>query len=216
MKSVFLFLTLILPCISIGQVTSKSIRLGKLVIDSRRSYSITEGDSITSIFIDTLIMKDKSKLSFVAKKKVNLVVKYAIIGKDVVIRGDDSKNNGTDLNLSINFVQLRSLYIDVSGEDARSSNRHYENGNGGNVVLSYLSVGQRPQIADKKSASFVSIRNRAGGYTVNPQTDIAILLGQVRTGSGRPLGQLPSGRVYSGGIGRDGKITIAPIDSLPD
>src|SRR5688500_2071046 len=104
MKSLFLFLTLILPYISIGQVTSKSIRLDKLMIDSRRSYSITEGDSITSIFIDTLIMKDKSKLSFVAKKKVNLVVKYAVIGKDVVISGNDSKNNGTDLNLSVNFV----------------------------------------------------------------------------------------------------------------
>jgi hypothetical protein len=205
-----------LPFISIGQVTSKPLKLDKLVIDSKKSYTITEGDSITSIVIDTQIMKDKSKLSFVSKKQVSLVVKHAIIGKDVVISGNDSKNNGTDLNLSVNFVQLRSLYIDVSGEDARSSNRHYGNGNGGHVVLSYLSSGQRPQIADKKSANFVSIRNRAGGYTVNPQTNITVLLGQIRSGSGRPLGQLPNGRVYSGGIGRDGKITIGPADRLPD
>jgi len=215
-KNIFLYLTLLLPLTSIGQLISNPLKIDKLIIDSKKSYAVTEGDSIASIVIDTLIMKDKSKLSFVSKKKVNLVVKHAIVGKNVVISGSDSKNNGTDLNLSVNFVQLRSLYIDVSGEDARTSNRHYDNGNGGHVILSYLSSGQRPQIADKKAENFVSIRNRAGGYAVNPQTDIAILLGQIRSGSGRPLGQLPNGRIYSGGIGRDGKITIGSVDRLPD
>ena len=216
MKSIFLYLALLLPLTSLGQVRSKSVKIHKLVIEAKKSYAITEGDSITSINIDTLIMKDRSKLSFVGKKKVYLVVSHAFIGKDVIIRSNDSKNNGTDLNLSVNFVQLKSLFVDVSGEDARYFNRHFDNGNGGQVVLSYLSSGQKPQITDKNSPNFVSIRNRAGGYTVNPQTDIGIILGQIRTGSGRPLGQLPNGRVYSGGIGRDGKTTIKPIDRLPD
>lgn len=204
-----------MPFISAGQTSSPFVKINKLVVDSRKSYDFIQGDSTTSVIIDTLIMKDKSRLFFVNKKKVSLVVNYAVIGKDCVLEGNDSKNNGTDLNFNVNFAQLNSLFIDVSGKDARSANRHFDNGNGGKVVLNYLASGKKPQTADKKEPAFVSVKNRAGGYTVNPQSDIAVLMGQMRNGSGgRPLGQLPNGRVYSGSVGRDGTIVIKPVSNL--
>lgn len=214
MKYLFFYFSLLLPLTSLGQTISKSIKISKLIIDSKKTFNFKEGDSTASFSIDTLIMKDKSSLFFVAKKKVNLVVNYAVIGKDCVIRGNDTKNNGTDLNLSVNFIQLKSLFIDVSGGEARAYNRHYDNGNGGNVVLSYLSSGRKPQVTNKRGSDYLSIKNNGGGNIVNPQTDIAVLLGQIRTGAPGRVGGLPNGRVYSGNTGRNGKTIIQPADSL--
>jgi len=215
MKRFVLCLTLLLPLLSVAQNTTQSITINKLAIDSKKSFNFIQGDSTTSVVIDTLIMKDKSKLFFPNKKNVNLLVRHALIGKDCLIAGNDSKNNGTDLTLAVNFDQLGSLFIIVPGEDAKSSNRNFDNGNGGKVELSYLSTGKTPQTTDKNKPGYVTIENRAGGYSVNPQTDIATIMDQVRRGApGRPLGQLPNGRVYSGSVGKDGETTIKAVDSL--
>lgn len=215
MKRFIFCLTLVLPLVSFAQSSAQSITISKLVIDSKKSFNFVQGDSTTSVVIDTLIMKDKSKLFFANKKNVNLIVRHALIGKSCLIAGNDSKNNGTNLKLAVNFDQLGSLFIVVPGEDAKSSNRNFDNGNGGKVELSYLSTGKIPQTTDKNKPGYVVIENRAGGYSVNPQTDIATIMDQVRRGSpGRPLGQLPNGRVYSGGIGKDGETTISAVESL--
>ncbi|HEX8376547.1 MAG TPA: hypothetical protein VF602_01930 [Pedobacter sp.] len=200
MKRLVLFL-LFLPFLSIGQPQSTPIRISKIEIDSKKSFYFKEGDSIASIVIDSLIMKDKSQLHFFGKKKVNLIINYAEIGKNVFISGSDNKNNGTELNLSVNLKQLNSLFIDVSGKDARSANRRFDNGNGGMVAINYLAAGIKPQTTDKKRSGYLAINNRGGGATVNPQNDVSVLLGQIRNGSGRPLGQLPNGRIYSGNVG---------------
>ncbi|MBC8053393.1 MAG: hypothetical protein H7Y13_10040 [Sphingobacteriaceae bacterium] len=217
MKRILLYFMLFLPLFSLAQSNSSIIKIGKLVLEGRKSFYFSKGDSSASLIIDTLIMKDKSKLFFTNKKKINLVVNHAQIGKDCVIFGTDGKNNGTDLNLSMNFIALKSLYINVSGEEAKIANRHFDNGNGGQVVLNYVSGGKKPQTTDKRGAGYVSISNKAGGNLVNPQTDMAVIMDRLRNGTaGRPLGQFPQGRVYSGNMGRDGKATIKAVSSLPN
>lgn len=215
MKRFIFYLAFFLPLLSAAQNTTQAIAVNKLVIDSKKTFNFIQGDSTTSVVIDTLVMNDKSKLFFTNKKNVNLVIKHALIGKNCVIAGNDSKNNGTNLKLVVNFERLGSLFILVQGEDAKLSNRNFDNGNGGNVELSYLRTGKMPQTANKNKSGYVAIENRAGGYSVNAQTDIATIMDQVRRGSpGRPLSQLPNGRVYSGSIGRDGTVTINAVDHL--
>lgn len=205
------------PFVSVAQTSSGPIKISKLVIDSRKSFGLIAGDSVAAFIIDTLIMKDKAKLFLVNKKQASLVIHHAVIGKDCLVEGNDGKNNGTNLHLAANFVQLRSLSIDVSGEDARMANRHYDNGNGGQVVVSYLASGKKPQTSDKRQSQYLAISNKGGGHLVNPQGDIRVLMDQLRNGyPGRPLAQLPQGRVYSGGIGADGKATVKPVTSLPN
>jgi hypothetical protein len=205
-----------LPFISLVQAQSSQLQVSKIAIDSRKSFYFKEGDSVISVVIDSLIMKDKSQLHFAGKKKVNLTVNFAEIGQGCVISGSDQKNNGAEIKLTVNFKKLNSLYIDVAGQEARSGNRRFDNGNGGNVELSYLASGIKPQTVDKNSSGYLHISNRGGGTRVNPQNDISILLGQIRNGSGRPLGQLPNGRVYSGNVGSDGKTAIKAVDTLAD
>jgi hypothetical protein len=205
-----------LPFLSVGQTQSATIRVSKIEIDSKKSFYFKKGDSSATIVIDSLIMKDKSQLLFFGKKKVNIIINHAEIGKLCVISGNDNKNNGTNLNLSVNFKKLISLYIDVSGKDARSANRRFDNGNGGIVAINYLTTGIKPQTTDKKRTAYLAINNRGGGASVNPQNDVSVLIEQVRTSSGRPLGQLPNGRVYSGNVGYDGKTTIKEVDKLVD
>lgn len=211
MKRLILYLLPFLPLLSAGQ----PINIGKVIVDSKKTFHFTQGDSSASFIIDTLIMKDKARLVFYAKKQVKLLVKHAVIGKDCLISGNDSKNNGTNIELLINFAQLKSLFIDVSGEDAKVANRHYDNGNGGNLVLSYLESGKKPQISDKRKPGYVSVLSKAGGSLVNPQNDMVVIMDRLRNGTaGRPLGQFPNGRIYSGNMGTDGKSTIKALSSL--
>jgi len=216
MKALTLYFCLFLPFLALSQsLPDQSIRIPKLVVDSKKTYYLDQGDSTATIVIDTLVMANKARLYLVDKKKVKLVVNNATVGKDCVITGNDGKNNGTDLKMAVNFSQLQSLFIDVSGDDAKNGNRNFDNGNGGSVILNYLASGKKPQLTDKKSANYLSVKNRAGGYMVNPQTDIAVLVDQIKNGTaGRPLGNLPNGKVYSGNIGKDGTTSIQPVNSL--
>lgn len=203
------------PFFSFGQTKSTdTIRIGKLVIDSKKTHYFERGDSTTAIIIDTLVMKDRASLFFVGKKKVAATVNHAAIGKNCVLTGNDGKNNGTNLDININFTQLGGLYVDVSGLEARIANRNFDNGNGGKVTLNFLSSGQKPQLTDKNKPNYLSITNKGGGYTINPQTDIAVLLQQMRTGAPGRMGGLPNGRVFSGNIGREGTTAINPVSSF--
>lgn len=215
MKTLSLYLILFLPLVSICQTTSPdTIRISKLVIDSKKTHYFKQGDSTVFVIIDTLIMKDKASLYFTAKKNISLTAHEATIGKNCILTANDTKNNGTNLNLNVNFEQLGSLYVDVSGFEARSGNRKFDNGNGGKVNLSFLSGGKNPQSADKNRPNYLSINNKAGGYTVNPQTDIAVLFQQMRNGAPGRFGGLPNGRVFSGNLGKDGTTSINPVTTF--
>jgi len=217
MKRLVLFLGLCAPLMASSQTKPKPkvIEISKLVIDKRDSYEFSSKDSSVSIFIDTLVMRPNAKIQFLNKKDVSMIVRHAIIDKGAWIGGNDGKNNGTNVKLDIHFASLKDLQINVSGQDAKSANRKFDNGNGGNVTLNYLASGVKPQIQTSKQSAYIEINNRGGGYHTNPQSDLAVIFGQIRSGSpGRPLGQLANGRVYSGGLGIDGKTSIQAVTTL--
>lgn len=217
MKRIIFCATVLLTAasVSLARVKEEPLKIRKLVLEKRQSHSFQGRDSTVTIVIDTLIMNDRSSLRFFNKKDVNLVIRYAVIGKDCVIGGDDGKNNGTNIILSANFVQLKKLSIDVSGLDAKMSNRNFDNGNGGKVVLNYLTGGVKPQLSDSRSEGYIEISNHAGGYRTNAQSDLYTVYSRLQSGvPGRPLSQLPNGRVYSGGIGRDGKSDVIEVKEL--
>lgn len=217
MKRLVLLMGLLAPFLASSQtkLKPKVIEIKKLVIDKRDSYEFDSRDSSVSIFIDTLVMRPDAKIKFFNKKDVTMLVRNAIIDKGAWMGGSDGKNNGTNLKLGIKFLSLKNLTIDVSGQDAKSANRKFDNGNGGNVSIDYLSSGVVPQIQTSKQSAYIEVNNRGGGYRTNPQYDLAVIFGQIRSGSpGRPLGQLANGRVYSGGYGSEGKTTIQSVTTL--
>lgn len=185
----------------------------KLEIEKKkkRTFAVKQRDSTIVLNIDTLIMKDRATLEFFGKKKVRLNVKYAVIPKEAYIVGTDSKNNGSDMDIDIRFESLGKLYILAGGRDANNGSRTHPNGNGGNVNVRYDQSGLTPQQENKNKTNYLRIDTRAGGYRVNPQTDLYNIYTQIgmgiRTGAGR-LGGVPQGQIYSGSPGRDGKSEV--------
>lgn len=177
----------------------------------KRSFTTKRQDSTLVLTIDTLIMQDKSSLEFFGKKKVKLKIHYAEIPKQAYIIGTDSKNNGSDMDIQIHFAKLGALYVLAGGRDANNGTRTYPNGNGGNVTFRYDKSGINPQQEDKEQTAYLRIDTRAGGYRVNPQSDLHNIYTQIgmgiRAGGGR-LGGVPQGQIYSGSPGKDGKVTV--------
>lgn len=191
-----------------AQVTQ--LHIGKLVIDKRKTHVIRQRDSSANLLIDTLVMEDKSTLEFYAAKKASLTVNHAILGKQCIITGNDTKNNGTVFDLKIKFDKLESLFIVSRGFDYQTRPA-FGNGDGGNITLKYASSGLQPQFDDRKKPAYVSIVNPGGGKAVTPQNDLYIIRSRIAMGAGnigRPLTNLPQGRVYDGTPGDDGKKVI--------
>lgn len=189
-------------------------RIGKLIIDAKKSFSFGGNDSTGSVLIDTLIMNDKAALKLYGKKNFNLTVLNAFIGKKCYISGTDGKHNGTNLDLVINFEELGDLAIDVGGLDAINGTRTFPNGNGGKLNLTYLDSGIQPQFDKRRQKNFIAMNTRAGGYRVTPQSDLYVIFSRIGGPRGRPLSQLPQGQVYSGAIGRDGKADVKEVSNL--
>lgn len=177
----------------------------------KKIFTTKNRDSTLVLTIDTLIMHDRASLEFFGKKKVKLQVNYAEIPKQAYIIGTDSKNNGSNMDIQIRFEQLGALYVLAGGRDANNGTRTYPNGNGGNVTLRYDKTGIVPQQDNKEASAYLRIDTRAGGYRVNPQSDLYNIYTQIgmgiRAGGGR-LGGVPQGQIYSGSPGKDGKMTI--------
>lgn len=213
MKMLAVILAILIPYLAIGQIQ----RIPKLVIENKKTFELLSKDSTGFVVIDTLIMKDNSGINLYNKKSFKIVIRQAFIGKNCEIYGNNGKNTGTNLELAMNCKQLGSLLINVGGLDAKIGNKNYPNGDGGNVTLSYLETGLMPQIADKKLPHYIQIINKGGGFLTNAQPDLASVLSRINGSSpGRPLGQLPNGRVYSGNNGRDGKTEIKKVAALPE
>lgn len=209
MKAIIICIFLMAAGTAIAQDT-KTIHIPKLEIERNKKEVFSGRDSSLVVYIDTLVMKNKSQLVFFGKKDVQLYVGHAYIEKLGYIYGTDSKNNGTDFQIDMRFEKLGALYVLAGGEDANNNgSRTYPNGNGGDVVFTYDGDGIVPQTDDKKSAGYLYVDTRAGGYRVNAQRDLRNIYSMISHGTpGRPLGNLSQGMVYSGSPGEDGEITL--------
>lgn len=209
-KSTIMLAACILLIFSANAMQSDTLKhIARLEIGKKKKEIFSAGrDSSLTLVIDTLMMADRAQLQFFGKKKVKLKIGYAEIGNQVYISGNDGKNNGSDLDIDIHFGQLGSLYILAGGLDANNGTRTFPNGNGGDVRVQYAPEGVKPQSTDKKAEAYLLVDTRAGGYGVNPRTDLANIYSRIYMGGGRPLGQLPQGQVYSGSPGVDGKSTV--------
>lgn len=215
-KSVIVFVVLwvSMPMILSARKPS-DVHIKKVEVGKNENYAIKNVDSSLVVEIDTLVMSDKASLEFVGVKRANLMVKHARIGKNCVIKGDDGKNNGTNLIFCVNIESLGGLLINVPGLDAKMSNRKVRNGDGGDVEIRYLLSGMKPQFENKKQAGYVEIKNNGGGYLTTPQSDLYSVFSLMRSGSpGRPLGLLTNGVVYSGNVGKNGRTKFLGVEKL--
>ncbi|MEI5984700.1 MULTISPECIES: hypothetical protein [Sphingobacterium] len=183
----------------------------KLELGKKEKKTFSKGDSTMVIKIDTLIMKDKARLDFFAKKDVKLEIGYAEIGNNVVITGTDSKNNATNFDISSNFQQLGSLFIIARGFDAFNGTRTFPNGNGGKVTLAYNDKGIVPQTKEKNKKNYVFVDVQPGGLSVNPSSEIRQIYSRIAMSPGGLRG-LPQGQIYSGSPGMEGKVEIKPMN----
>lgn len=187
--------------------------LSKLEIGKKKRETIQNPDSSQHIVIDTLIMHDRAHLQFYGKTNVVLEVKHAFIPKKAYISATDGKNNGADMDITVRFDELGSLFVLAGGRDANNGSRTFPNGDGGKVTFNYLDDGIIPQVANEKDEGFLRIDTQAGGYSVNARSDLYTIYSRIGSGS-RPLGQLPQGQVYSGSPGVDGSSEVNAIASF--
>ncbi|MFB2118949.1 hypothetical protein [Parapedobacter sp. 2B3] len=209
MKTIITCISMLAAGAAFAQETS-TIHIPKLEIERNKKEIVGGRDSSLVVYIDTLVMKDKSQLVFFGKKDVQLHVRHATIEKRGYIYGTDGKNNGTDFNIDMRFEKLGTLYVLAGGQDAKNNgSRTHPNGDGGDVVFAYDTHGIAPQTDDKKATHYLHVDTRAGGYRVNPQTDLHNIYSMINRGVvGRPLGNLSQGMVYSGSPGKDGESTV--------
>lgn len=198
----------------IAQTQRDTLRLGTLSLDPKDKKSFSGRDSSLVLYIDTLLMKDRSSINFYGKKKVTLYIQYAEFSKDALIRGTDGKNNGTDIDLYVNIGKLGNLIVDAAGLDAFNGTKTYPNGDGGTIHVYYLGSGIVPQSDAPKAPGHLLMLVQAGGHRVNAQSEVGNILDRIGSGS-RPLGQLPQGQVYSGSPGTDGKATVEAVAEIP-
>ncbi|MDR2282416.1 MAG: hypothetical protein LBE37_04370 [Sphingobacterium sp.] len=191
--------------IAIGQ--TNELRFEKLVLNKKEKKIFNDRDSSTVIYIDTLIMKDRSSLQFYGKKDVKLVVKHAEIGDRAFISGQGAQNNASDFDIDINFAKLGSLYVIARGQDANNGTRTYPNGDAGNVNLVYEPTGITPQTENKKQKNYLFVDVSPGGLHVTPSSEITNIYSRIAT-SAPGLRGLPQGQIYSGSPGKEGKVTI--------
>ena len=159
--------------------------------------------------IDTLIMADRSKLEFFAKKDVKLHIGYAELGENIVITGQDSKNNATNFEVDIDLQKLGSLFVIARGIDAFNGTKTHPNGDGGIVSIRYNPDGIVPQTEDKKAEHYLFVDVKPGGLRVNPNSEINQIYGRISMSSPGLRG-LPQGQIYSGSPGKKGKVPIEP------
>ncbi|HZH55102.1 MAG TPA: hypothetical protein VFD72_05585 [Sphingobacteriaceae bacterium] len=187
-----------------------TIRLNKLELKrgAKKVFDSKNRDSVLFLQIDTLIMKDRSSLQFFGIKKVNLLVNHAEVGKRVYFSGRSQQNNASDMDISIKFDKLGSLFVMADGYDASNGFRTDPNGDGGNVKFVYSSDGIHPQQQQSKDQNYLHINTLSGGRHVNATADVQRIMDHIRRSSVGLRG-LPQGQVYSGSSGSDGKFEVS-------
>ncbi|TYR36548.1 hypothetical protein FXV77_08570 [Sphingobacterium phlebotomi] len=205
LRIIFLFIGI--SFLSTGYAQEEHI--ARLELGKKKKKTFNSRDSSAVIYIDTLIMKDRSSLQFYGKKDVKLIVKHAEIGKGAFISGIGGQNNASDFDIDINLKKLGSLYIVARGQDAMNGTKTDPNGDGGKVNFKYDPNGIKPQTDNKKQANYVYIDVSAGGRAINPVSDLNQIYSRIAT-SAPGLRGMPQGQVYSGSPGREGKASIEP------
>ncbi|HMR19440.1 MAG TPA: hypothetical protein PKA53_09095 [Sphingobacterium sp.] len=200
---------IILSCLLASAVSAQTDiqHIDKIVLKKKKKKVFSSRDSSSIIYIDTLIMADRSSLQFFGKKDVQLHVKYAEIGNQAFISGQSGENNASDFDIQINFQKLGSLYIIARGRDAINGTRTYPNGDAGNVTLVYDTSGIVPQSENRKEENYLAVDVSPGGLHVTPSTDLNNIYSMIRQAP-RGLRGIPQGQIYSGSPGREGKVTI--------
>lgn len=179
----------------------------KIVLKKKKKKVFSNRDSSSVIYIDTLIMSDRSSLQFFGKKDVQLHVKHAEIGDQVFISGQGGLNNASNFDIQINFQKLGSLYVVARGRDAMNGTKTFPNGDAGNVTLVYDTAGIAPQRDDKKAEHYLKVDVTPGGLHVTPSSDLNNIYSRIAQAP-RGLRGLPQGQIYSGSAGKEGKVEI--------
>jgi len=179
----------------------------KLVLKKKEKKMFSDRDSSSVVYIDTLIMKDKSSLQLFGKKDVKLVVKHSEIDNQTMIMGQGGQNNGSNFDIAVNFQKLGSLYIIARGQDAMNGTKTFPNGDAGNVTLTYDSAGIVPQSTDRKAKNYVLTDVTPGGLHVTPSAELNNIYGMIARAP-QGLRGLPQGQIYSGSPGKEGKVVI--------
>lgn len=208
-KYLFIITILFCYCVSIAYGQSNEQHIPKLELKKKQKkvFHEKDRDSTTLLYIDTLIMKDRSSLQFFGKKSVKLVVKYAEIGDRAFISGMAGKNNASDFDIEMNIQKLGSLYIIARGQDAMNGTRTHPNGDGGQVNFLYSAEGVNPQMTNKKEKNYLFADVSAGGRAINPNSDLTQIYSRIAT-SAPGLRGIPQGQIYSGSPGNEGKFTL--------
>ncbi|MFD1770090.1 hypothetical protein [Sphingobacterium suaedae] len=188
-----------------GIAQSTEQHIPKLELRKKEKKHFNNRDSSAVIYIDTLIMKDKSSLQFFGKKNVKLIVNYAEIGNRAFISGIGRQNNASNFDIEMHLVKLGSLYVVARGQDAMNGTKTFPNGDGGHVRFAYSGI--TPQTSDKKGPNYLYIDVSAGGRTTNPTSDLNQIYSRIAT-SAPGLRGVPQGQIYSGSPGKDGEIVL--------
>lgn len=192
------------------QAQTNTQHISKLELGKKKKQYFNDRDSSSVIYIDTLIMKDRSSLIFMGKKDVKLVVKHAEIGDRASISGIAARNNASNFDIEINFKKLGSLYVIARGEDAMNGTRTDPNGDGGIVKFKYDGNGIAPQTTDRKKKNYLFVDVSAGGRAINPTSDLNQIYARIAM-SAPGLRGVPQGQIYSGSPGKEGKVEIEKL-----
>lgn len=191
---------------------SDTVRISKIELAKKKKHNFRNlsRDSTILVYIDTLIMKDRSSLQFFGNKDVELHVNHAEIGKRAFIDLRANENNAANMDAFISFNKLGSLFILANGLDAHNGTKTFPNGDGGIVNLHYNDKGVKPQSSNKKENNYLEINIEPGGQRVNPNAEISQIYSQIARAP-RGLRGLPQGQVYSGSEGKKGKKSVQAI-----
>jgi len=198
---------------SFGQPAEQRIAKLELRKKEKKTFQGRHGDSTSVLYIDTLIMGDRSSLRFFGKKEVKIVVKHAEIGEKAVISGLAGANNASDFDIAMNLQKLGSLYVIARGLDATNGTKTHPNGDAGTVRFAYDGSGITPQSADKKAKNYLFVDVSPGGRTTNPTSDLRQIYSRIATAPAGLRG-MPQGQIYSGSPGREGRVFLMVNEDL--
>lgn len=106
-------------------LSAQDKKLPKLIVKKGQTYAVGPENTL---FVDTLILEDKTTIQFAPERQGVLETKVVFIGKDCLItsrgaNGKDGKKdnpgtdgeNGGDLSLVLHLKELKNLTIDTRG-----------------------------------------------------------------------------------------------------
>jgi len=201
------FLLLGVSQLSSGQPAERHIANLELRKKEKKTFQGRHGDSTSVLYIDTLIMGDRSSLQFFGKKEVKIVVRHAEIGERAVISGLAGANNASNFDIAMNLQKLGSLYLIARGLDAVNGTKTHPNGDAGTVRFAYDGAGITPQSADKKAKHYLFVDVSPGGRTTHPTADLHQIYSRIATAPPGLRG-MPQGQIYSGSPGREGHVFL--------